>query len=185
MPAAEALLAASGPATPSMAPLPNSSGCLASAFSVGVGEEGADLGAAGGHGADGEADEGAAQPRLPRARPVLARHPDRALHRLDLSSAGDGVRGDVERLADGEHGDGERRHLDAVEQVGHAEGEPRLPGQQVDADEPERQADEQRGEPAQRRIAEGGGDGDEGQHHQREILARPEGRARTSPPRAR
>ena len=34
VPAAEALFAASGPATPSIAPLPNSSGCLASAFSV-------------------------------------------------------------------------------------------------------------------------------------------------------
>ena len=32
-PAAEALLAASGPATPSMAPCPNSSGCLDSRFS--------------------------------------------------------------------------------------------------------------------------------------------------------
>ena len=34
VPAAEALFAASGPATPSIAPLPNSSGCLVSAFSV-------------------------------------------------------------------------------------------------------------------------------------------------------
>ena len=34
VPAALALLAASGPATPSMAPLPNSSGCLESRFSV-------------------------------------------------------------------------------------------------------------------------------------------------------
>ena len=34
VPAAEALLAASGPATPSMAPWPNSSGCLESRFSV-------------------------------------------------------------------------------------------------------------------------------------------------------
>ena len=34
VPAAEALFAASGPATPSMAPWPNSSGCLVSAFSV-------------------------------------------------------------------------------------------------------------------------------------------------------
>src|SRR5689334_20127698 len=32
--AAEALLAASGPATPSMAPLPNSSGCFDSFFSL-------------------------------------------------------------------------------------------------------------------------------------------------------
>ena len=34
VPAAEALLAASGPATPSIAPWPNSSGCLVSRFSV-------------------------------------------------------------------------------------------------------------------------------------------------------
>ena len=34
VPAAEALLAASGPATPSIAPRPNSSGCLVSFFSV-------------------------------------------------------------------------------------------------------------------------------------------------------
>ena len=34
VPAAEALFAASGPATPSIAPWPNSSGCLVSAFSV-------------------------------------------------------------------------------------------------------------------------------------------------------
>ena len=34
VPAAEALFAASGPATPSMAPWPNSSGCRVSAFSV-------------------------------------------------------------------------------------------------------------------------------------------------------
>ena len=33
-PAAEALFAASGPATPSIAPLPNSSGCLDSRFST-------------------------------------------------------------------------------------------------------------------------------------------------------
>ena len=33
-PVAEALLAASGPATPSIAPLPNSSGCLVSFFST-------------------------------------------------------------------------------------------------------------------------------------------------------
>ena len=33
-PVAAALFAASGPATPSIAPLPNSSGCLVSFFSV-------------------------------------------------------------------------------------------------------------------------------------------------------
>ena len=84
VPAAEALLAASGPATPSIAPLPNSSGCLDSFFSVRVGQEGRDLRAARRHRADREADDGAAQPRLPRALPVLLRHPERALQRLEL-----------------------------------------------------------------------------------------------------
>ena len=84
------------------------------------------------------------------------------------------LRRDVERLADGEEADGERRHLDAVEQFRHAEGQARLAGELVDADEPERDAQEQAGQPAQRRIAEGGRDGDEGQDHQPEIVPGPE-----------
>ena len=54
MPATAALLAASGPATPSIAPLPNSSGFLARRFSTQIGEEGRDLGAAGRQRADRE-----------------------------------------------------------------------------------------------------------------------------------
>ena len=84
------------------------------------------------------------------------------------------ARGDVERLADREQADRERRHLDAVEQFRNAEGKPRLAGELVDADQPERQADEQAGQPAHRRIAEGRRDGDEGDAHQREIILRPE-----------
>ena len=60
------------------------------------------------------------------------------------------ARGDVERLADREQADRERRHLDAVEQFGNAEGEPRLAGELVDADQPERQPDEQAGQAADR-----------------------------------
>ena len=41
-------------------------------------------------------------------------------------------------------------------------------------DQPHRQADEQRRQPAQRALAEHRADGAEGQHHQQEVLGRPE-----------
>ena len=63
VPAAEALLAASGPATPSIAPWPNSSGCLVEPLLGRIGQEGRDLGAAGRQRADREAEQRAAQPR--------------------------------------------------------------------------------------------------------------------------
>ncbi len=53
MPAAEALLAASGSATPLMAPRPNSSGMLCQLPLGGIGEKGRDLGAAARNGLDG------------------------------------------------------------------------------------------------------------------------------------
>src|SRR5690606_15080446 len=53
------------------------------AFFDRIGEECADFGAAGGHSADGEADGGAAQPRLPGAGPVGGVHEQRALDGLD------------------------------------------------------------------------------------------------------
>ena len=55
-----------------------------------VGEEGRDLGATGRHGAEGEADRRAAQPRLPGARPVVAVHRRAAdVHDLErVSDAG-------------------------------------------------------------------------------------------------
>ena len=46
------------------------------------------------------------------------------------------ARGDVERLAHREQADRQRRHLDAVEQFGDAEGKRGLAGQLVDADRP-------------------------------------------------
>ena len=92
-------------------------------------------------------------------------------------------RGDAQRLADGEQRHRERRHLDAVEQVGNAEGKARLAGLQVDADQAERQPDEQRGQPAQRGIAEGRRNGHEGQHHQREIFGRAERQRELDHPR--
>ena len=84
------------------------------------------------------------------------------------------ARGDIERLPHREQADGERRHLDAVEQLGDAEGEPGLAGELVDADKAERQPDEQAGQPADRRIPEGCRHRDEGDAHQREIILGPE-----------
>ena len=42
----------------------------------------------------------------------------------------------------------------------------------VDPDNRQGKADEQRGQPLHRAFAKGGGDGDKGQHHQREVFAR-------------
>ena len=84
------------------------------------------------------------------------------------------VGGDVERLADGEQPHREHDHVDAVEQLGHAEGEARLPGLAVDADQAEQQAEEEARQPAHRRAAEHRRDGDEREHHEREVLGRPE-----------
>ena len=93
------------------------------------------------------------------------------------------ARGDVERFADGEQADRKRRHLDAVEQFGDAESEPCLAGELVDADKPERQPDEQAGQSADRRIAEGRGHRHEGHAHQREIIFRPEAHREIDQPR--
>ena len=93
------------------------------------------------------------------------------------------ARGDVERFAHGEQADRKRRHFDAVEQFGDAEGKPRLAGELVDADKPERQPDEQAGQAADRRIPEGGRHRDEGHAHQREIILRPEAHRDIDQPR--
>ena len=73
MPAALALLAASGPATPSMAPWPNSSPPCAGELALGdIGQERRGLRAAGRDRAEREAERGAPQPGRPGAPPVVA-----------------------------------------------------------------------------------------------------------------
>ena len=134
-----------------------------------VGEKGRDLGAARRQRAEREAERGAAQPRLPRARPVLEAHPDRAPDRRDLLRLVAVAAGDVERLADREQADHDHDHVDAVQQLRDAEREARLAGLGVDADQAERQAEEQAREAARERAAEDRGDRGEGQHHQREV----------------
>ena len=91
------------------------------------------------------------------------------------------ARGRIERLADGEEADRDDHGVDAVEKFGNAEGEARLPGLQVDADEAEGEPDEETGEAAGERVAEDGRDGGERQHHQREVFGRAEAAARPAP----
>ena len=186
-PAADALFAASGPATPSIAPWPNSSGCLRQLLLDRVGQERRNLGAAGRQHAERKADRGAAQPRLPRAPPVVARHPERARASSRSSRRrGSAYARDVQRLADREQPDRDHDDVDAVEQLGHAEREARLPGQQVDADEAEQQAEEQarraRAPPTARAPRT---TVDEREHHQREVLGRPEPQRAARRPAAR
>ncbi len=81
----------------------------------------------------------------------------------------------MKRLAHGEEADDDDDDVDAIEQVERTEGEASLAGLQIDADEAEQQAEAEAGEAAHHGIAEHGGDGDEGKHHQGEIVRRGKG----------
>src|SRR5215212_10724739 len=70
-----------------------------------VGEERGHLGAACRQCSDREAEGGAAQPRAPGAPPILFRHPQRALDRLDLLGFVPALGGDIKRLANCEQAD--------------------------------------------------------------------------------
>jgi len=104
---------------------------------------------------DREAQRGATEPRLPGAGPVLAAHPRRALEGVDLLLLEPMPRGHVERLADREQADRDHHRVDAVEQLGDAQGEPGLAGLEVDADQPDRETEEEAGEAARERVADG------------------------------
>ena len=80
----------------------------------------------------------------------------------------------VERLADREQADRDQHHLQPVEELGHAAGVAHLAADLVQPDQPDREADDQRGDAAQRALAEHRGDGGEGQQHQHEVLGRAE-----------
>ena len=185
-PAAAALFAASGPATPSIAPLPNSSGVLATAASRSRrrGRSGSPRRrpAARRSGSRARCRAATASTSAASPRGVIQTEPrtgiDCSCRRV--SQAG----GDVERLADREQADRDDDDVDAVEQLRDAEGEARLPGQacrcRPGRGEPEEQATRS---PRTSERAEQRGHRDEGQHHQREVLGRPELRRRARPPR--
>jgi hypothetical protein len=73
-------------------------------------------------------------------------------------------------LADGEESDGHDHDVDAVGEFEHAEGEALLPGELVQADQADGEADQEGGEAADAGAAEDRGDGDEGQHHDGEVV---------------
>ena len=168
------LLVASGPATPSIAPVPNSSGCFGELALDRIGEERRYFGTARRQSSEREADEGAPQPGFPGASPFVPSHPDLPSDRNDLVGKEPFARHDEQRLAYGEQADREDHHLDPVEKLGHVHGEPRLTGLHIDADEADREPDEEARETSQERRAEDGSHGREGEDHEREVVGRAE-----------
>jgi hypothetical protein len=77
---------------------------------------------------------------------------------------------DPERLADREDRHRDDDDIDAVGQLRDAEGEPLLPGLRVQPDDADRQAEGEGGEPTDARCAEDGGDRDEREHHDRQVV---------------
>ena len=92
--------------------------------------------------------QSAADPRLPRSRPLLAGHVERPLERDDFVAARIAARCDIERLAHREEANRDDDDVHAVEQLVEAEGEARLACLQVDADQAEIDAEEQASEAA-------------------------------------
>jgi hypothetical protein len=78
--------------------------------------------------------------------------------------------GNVKRFADGKQPDSKRRHLDAVKQLRHAERQPCLSGQLIEAHKAEPEPEGKACQPAKGRRAERRRDGDEGNQHQPEII---------------
>ena len=136
-------MAASGPATPSIAPWPNSSGCLDSFFSVAYDRKVGISAPPAGSAPNGKPNA------VPRSHGFQDRfqscsaHP-RPADRDHLGGLAAQVRGDPQRLADGEDADRDHDHVDAVGELGDAEGEPLLSGHRVDPDQADHQAEQQR-----------------------------------------
>src|SRR3546814_6213631 len=99
---------------------------------------------------------------------------DRSLDRQDFLLLPPVAGGDEERLADCEEADGDDHPVDTAQKLWHAEREACLSGLQVDADEAERDAEEQAGQPADDGTAQQRPDCGEAQDNQREILRRTE-----------
>jgi hypothetical protein len=146
-------------------------GVLAEALLGDVGEERGDLGAAGGQCTEGEAVGGPAEPGLPGPLPVLLTHP-RAAHGNDLQGVAAQVGGHPEGFTDGEDRHRHHHNVQAVGQERHAEREPGLARDHVQAYQADGEAKAQRCEAAKAGGTEDRGDGQQGQHHDREVARR-------------
>ena len=80
----------------------------------------------------------------------------------------------MEDLAECQEADGDDDDGDAVEELGHAEGEPGGAAGAVNADEGQGEADAQGRDAADHGFGDDGGDGEEGEHCQGEVLGRAE-----------
>ena len=142
-------MAASGPATPSIAPLPNSSGRFASFFSAAYDRNVDDVRATGRHGADREADD------VPRSHGFHERDQNsRVIHLppIGMTSIGPCRSRDATYSASPTANTPTATTTTSIPsaRVGHPEGEALLTGQRVGADQADEQAERQRREAARR-----------------------------------
>ena len=136
-----------------------------------VGQEGRRLRTAGRHRAEREAERRAAQPGSPGAPPVVAAH-ERLPGRDHVDRLAPQVGGRPHRLAHGEDPDRDDHDVDAVRELEHAAGEPRLAGGEVQPDQPDRQAHEEADEAADLGGAQHAGDQHQREQHDREVRRR-------------
>ncbi len=170
---APALLALSGAATPSIAPLPNSFGIGRDLLLERIGPERREQRAAARQDAEQRAEGRAAQDRHHDALEVFAarhqagdlRHGDFAVHRI--AEIGDD-------LADAEHAHGQDDEVQPVAEFRNVEAVARHAGIDVRTDEAEQEAEQDHAERMQQRAVRQHDGGDEAEHHQREIFGRPE-----------
>ena len=156
VPENDALLAASGPATPSIAPSPHSASLRSAAARsrrTGTSAPRRRPPAARRTGTRSPrraatASTSAASPRATASAPTPS-----ALQHLLLALARAQLGRHVQRLADREQPDGDDHDVDPVAELVDAERQPRLAGQLVDPDEPDQQPDRQRREAADQRRA--------------------------------
>ena len=167
---APALLAASGAATPSMAPRPKRSGVRDDFLLERIGREGRQRRAAARQHAEDRAERGAAQDRRDAGADFGSRLGHRLLQ-LDRQQAA--VLRPAERdgeLGDAEQADRDRHEADAVAEAREIHRHARRAGIDVDADEPEQQADQHHGHGLFRRAMREHHRAGEAEHHQAEIF---------------
>jgi hypothetical protein len=151
---APALLALSGPATPSIAPRPEHR-------------------AVAGQDAEHRADAGRAHHRAEAAPQVLARG-QQAPELRDRDVARLGVLEVPQDLRDAEHPHREHGEVDPVGQLGDPEGEPLLAGLEVGADRGKEQAEHDHDHRLQHRAAREHHREPQAENHQAEVLGRTE-----------
>ena len=170
---AAALLADSGAATPSMAPLPNLSGVLEMPLLQAVRREARQHVPAAGEDAEQRTHGGAAQDRHPDAPEVVLGEPE-PLHLLGHEDGVVALLEVADDLGDAEQADGQGHEVQAAVELADPEREPGNGGELVLADGAEQQPEHDHGERLDRRPAGQGNGGQEAQDHDGEVVRRTE-----------